>query len=155
MSIRTRLAAGAVAAAGVLALVAAPAGDAGAATKSYPLGDCTNLSPNVVDLPYQPNRVFVSEYAGTTYLQITYSSAWMLVGYSSHARLDWKNLTTGRHGVLVDNSVVRPPNTGVHNFTVKRSTFGPGKVKLTLTTTNRNAVWAVPARSCTSTVVAP
>ncbi|GAC79093.1 MULTISPECIES: hypothetical protein [Gordonia] len=155
MSVRTRLAAGAVAAAGAAALILAPAGDASAVTKTYPIGDCTNLSPNVVDMPYQPNRVFVSEYAGTVYMQITYGSLWLGLGYDSHARLAWKNLQTGRNGVLVDNSIVRPPNTGVHNFTVKRSTFGPGKVRLTLTTTNRNAVWAVPARTCTSTVVAP
>lgn len=38
---------------------------------------------------------------------------------------------------------------------VSRNSFGPGAVTLTLSTVNRNALWAIPARSCSGTVVAP
>ncbi|MFC3243017.1 hypothetical protein ACFOJ6_12390 [Gordonia humi] len=123
--------------------------------RSTLLRDCINISPNIVDLPYLPHRAIVSEYAGTTYIQIDYGSLWVGVGYDSTARLDWRNLNTGRSGTMVDHSRVRPPNTGVHNYSLPRTTFGPGKVKLTLTTTNSNALWSIPARSCSGTVVAP
>lgn len=151
----TRIAAAAVATAAAAAALVAGAGTAEAATKEYPLHDCINVSPNIVDMPYMPSRVIISEYAGTTYMQVDYSSLWIGVGYDSVARLDWHNLKTNKRGTLVDHSVVRPPNTGVHNFTIKRSTFGPGKVNVTLSTVNRNALWAIPARSCSGTVVAP
>lgn len=152
---RTRLAAVAaalgIAATGLLS----GTGSAEAATIAYPLNDCINISPNIVDLPYAPTRAMVSEYAGTTYIQIDYSSLWLGIGYDSVARLDWHNLKTNKRGTLIDHSVVRPPNTGVHNFTVPRDSFGPGQVRLTLSTVNRNALWSIPARSCGGTVTAP
>ncbi|EGD55438.1 hypothetical protein [Gordonia neofelifaecis] len=154
-TLRSRLTAAAVAVGAVAASVVAGIGHADAVTKEYPLHDCINISPNIVDLPYMPTRVFVSDYAGTTYMQITYGSYWIGVGYDSVARLDWTNLTTNRKGTLIDKSWVRPPNTGVHNFTLPSRDFGPGKVKLTLSTVNRNALWAIPARSCGGVVVAP
>ncbi len=154
-SVRARAAAAAVALTTVAASLMAGAGDAGAATKVYPLHDCINISPNIVDLPYMPTRAMVSEYANTTYIQIDYSSYWLGIGYDSAARLDWHNLKTGKKGTLVDNSRVRPPYPGVHNFSINRGAFGPGEVKLTLSSVNRNALWAIPARSCSGTVIAP
>ena len=154
----SRIRVAAVAAAGVLGATAATivggTGDA-SATAEFPLRDCINISPNIVDLPYMPTRAFVSEYADTTYIQVQYGSYWIGVGYDSVSRLDWRNLSTGKHGTLVDRSWVRPPNTGVHNFDLPSSKFGPGKDKLTLSTTNSNAMWSIPARSCSGTVVAP
>lgn len=152
---RTQLAATALAVAAAATSAVTGTGDAEAVTREYPLHNCVNISPNIVDLPYMPTRVFVSDYAGKTYLQITYGSLWLLTGYDSVARLDWHNLRTDQRGTLIDHSSVRPPNTGVHNFTIASSAFGPGKVRLTLSTVNRNALWAIPARSCSGTVVAP
>ncbi|AUH67124.1 MULTISPECIES: hypothetical protein [Gordonia] len=154
-SLRTRVLAAAVAAAAVVSSLLAGAGSAGAVTREYPLHGCLNVSPNIVDMPYRPFRAIVSEYAGTTYIQIDYGSLWIGVGYDSVARLDWHNLQTGRKGTMIDHSQVRPPNTGVHNFSLPRSTFGPGRVQLRLSTVNRNALWAIPARSCGGVVVAP
>ena len=145
----------ALAAGAALTAAAAAPGDAAAATKAYPLNNCINISPNIVDVPYMPSRAIVSEYAGTTYIAIDYTSYWIGVGYDSAARLDWHNLQTNRRGTLHTRSHVSPPYSGVHNFTVPRAMFGPGKVKLTLTTTNSNALWAIPARSCSGVVVAP
>ncbi|MGB6245857.1 hypothetical protein [Gordonia sp. (in: high G+C Gram-positive bacteria)] len=153
---RTRLAALVVAAAATAsAFTSVTAGQARADAREFPLHGCANISPNIVDLPYLPSRAIVSDYAGTTYLQIDYGSLWIGVGYDSVARLSWHNLQTGRHGTLVDHSRVRPPNTGVHNFSLPTAEFGPGKVKLTLSTVNRNALWSIPARTCGGTVVAP
>ncbi|MBM7366051.1 hypothetical protein [Gordonia hydrophobica] len=151
----TRLAATA-AAAGVLAAAFAVPGTAQAAdAKEYPLHDCINISPNIVDMPYMPHRVIVSKYESNTYLQIDYTSYWIGVGYDSSVRLDWKNLKTGQKGTTFQRNHISPPYQGTHNFTIPTAKLGPGKVKLTMSTVNSNALWAVPARSCSGTIVTP
>ena len=151
---RTRAAAAAVAVFGAagLALSTGP-GDANAAPSAeYPIGTCFGMSPNVVDVPYMPRRVIVSDYAGTTSLAIDYTSYWIGVGYDSTATLDWHNLRTGKRGTLTSRSHVSPPYQGVHNFTIPTKTIGTGKVGVTLNTVNRNALWSVPATTCGGTI---
>ena len=153
--VRTRIGAAALAGAGVaaLALGVITPGQAAADTRTYALNDCINISPNIVDVPYHPTSAFVSEYAGSTYIHIQYNSLWLGVGYNSSARLDWRNLQTGLRGSKTVRSKVTPPNTGVHTYQIPTSQIGTGRVQVTLTSTNSNALWAIPARSCGGTIV--
>ncbi|MDL9936185.1 hypothetical protein QSJ18_05475 [Gordonia sp. ABSL1-1] len=156
-SIRTRIAATVLTATGAAALlVGGTAGPAAAAPGGvYPLHNCINLSPNIVDLPYNPSRVIVSQYRDRTYLAIDYTSVWIGAGYDSVARIDWHNLNTHKRGVIVGRNHVSPPYQGTHQVDVPTASIGRGKVALRLTTTNRNALWAVPARTCGGTIVVP
>ncbi|MFT3901214.1 MAG: hypothetical protein QM728_13355 [Gordonia sp. (in: high G+C Gram-positive bacteria)] len=145
-----RLGAGAAAAAVALGVVGAgPA----AADRVYPLTNCTAMSPNVVDLPYSPTRVIVSEYAGKTYLTTEFNSVWLGVGYTSRMRLDYRNLRTGQRGVRFSTRHVSPPYTGTHQIVIATSSLGRGPVRLVLNATNSNALWSIPAPTCTSTIV--
>jgi len=148
------VAATAVALGAVAASAAITPGAAEAAT-TYPLHNCLNISPNIVDVPYMPSRVIVSKYQDNTYLTIDYTSYWIGIGYASAVRLDWKNLQTGKTGTRFVRSHVRPPYQGTHQFQIPTAALGPGKVKLTMSTVNSNALWAIPARSCSGTIVTP
>ncbi len=150
---RTRVCAATVAVLGAAGLVVATGpGQARAASAEYPISTCFGLSPNIVDFPYIPRRVIVSDYAGTTYLAVDYTSYWIGVGYDSDARLDWHNPRTGKRGSLTSHNHVRPPYQGVHNFTIPTKTIGTGQVRVTLNTVNRNALWSIPATSCGGTI---
>ncbi|ALG85945.1 hypothetical protein [Gordonia phthalatica] len=150
-----KIAATAVALAATAASVAAPGTANADQSKTYAMHDCINISPNIVDMPYRPYRVIVSKYLSNTYLVIDYTSYWIGVGYDSAARLDWKNLTTGQKGTRIARNHISPPYPGTHQFQIPTAKLGPGKVKLTLSTVNSNALWAVPARSCSGVIVTP
>ncbi|MFW0796659.1 hypothetical protein AAFP30_22835 [Gordonia sp. CPCC 205515] len=146
----TAIAAGTLAAATAGTAGAAPTGD-----RVYPLSSCFGLSPNIVDTPYNPTRAMVSQYDGTTYIATEYSSLWLGVGYSSSARLNWHNLRTNKRGTIVSNTSVKPPYSGIHYFTAPTRTIGPGPVRVTLSSVNRNALWAIPAQTCSATISVP
>ena len=150
-SLRARLGVAATAiaiGAGALTATATGAGTANAAG-TYPLNGCIGLSPNIVDQPYMPTRALVSDYDGRTYITTEYSSLWLFVGYDSTARLDWHNLSTGKRGSLFSNgSPAEWRVGGTHNFAIATRTIGPGRVKITLNSVNRNALWSIPAASC-------
>lgn len=150
-----RITAMAVALAATAVSVAAPGTANAAADRVYPLHDCINISPNIVDMPYRPYRVIVSKYRENAYLLIDYTSYWIGVGYDSAARLDWTNLTTGQKGTRFQRSHVSPPYQGTHQFQIPTAALGPGKVKVTLSTVNSNALWSIPARSCSGVIVTP
>ncbi|MXP21938.1 hypothetical protein GIY30_11315 [Gordonia sp. HNM0687] len=142
----------AIAAAGTLGLATATAADAAAATE-HRLTQCIGLSPNIVDIPFLPNRAIVAQYAGKTYIAVDFTSYWIGVGYRSDARLDWHNLRTGKHGVLRSTTHISPPYQGVHNFVIDTAAIGRGNVAITLGATNSNALWSIPAISCSGTIV--
>ncbi|MGV9713887.1 hypothetical protein ACWDTI_24880 [Gordonia sp. NPDC003424] len=151
---------GLTAAAAIVAgtLAGATAGSAGAAPtgdRVYPLSSCFGLSPNIVDTPYNPTRALVSQYDGNTYIATEYSSLWLGVGYSSSARLDWHNLRTGKRGSIVSNTRTQPPYSGIHYFVAPTRRLGPGPVRITLSTVNRNALWSIPAQTCSGTITVP
>ncbi|QKT08583.1 hypothetical protein HUN08_16280 [Gordonia sp. X0973] len=150
-SIRTRIGAAALAVGTAAAAVAVGSGAANAA-RVYPLTNCTAPSPNIVDLPYNPTRVIVSEYAGNTYLTTEFNSLWVGVGYHSRMRLDFRNLHTGQRGMRISNRNVSPPYTGTHQITIPTRQLGRGPVRLVLTAVNSNALWSIPAPTC-STVI--
>ena len=154
-TIRRRLAAITLALAATAASVTTPGAANADESKTYPLNDCINISPNIVDVPYMPRRVIVSKYEADTYLLIDYTSYWIGVGYDSAARLDWKNLTTGQKGTTFQRGHISPPYQGTHQFRIPTAKLGPGKVKLTLSTVNSNALWSIPARSCSGVIVTP
>lgn len=143
---------------GVAALAAATAGalalGAGRAHADgvYPLTSCLAPSPNIVDLPYNPTRVIVAEYAGDTYLTTEFNSVWVGMGYQSSMRLDYQNLRTGQRGSRFSTRNVSPPYTGTHVFTIRTSQLGRGPVRLVLATTNRNALISIPAPTCTTVI---
>ncbi|GED99172.1 hypothetical protein [Gordonia crocea] len=151
-SVRTRVAAAAVAVVAAAGVAVATGAGAAQASRVYPLGGCTQISPNVVDLPYNPTRVIVSEYAGTTYLITEFSSVWVGAGYNSRMRLDFHNLRTGQRGVRFSNRNVSPPYVGTHQIAIRTSHLGRGPVRLTLNAVNSNALWSIPAPNC-STVI--
>ena len=146
--IRTRIAAATIAAMGVVGVAAATGTGDAAADGAYPLNNCIGLSPNIVDAPYWPTRAIVAQYAGKTYITTEFSSYWFGVGYESTARLDWRNLQTGQRGSMTNRSAVKPPYTGTHVFTIPTNRIGKGRVQVTLSTVNRNAVWALPTPTC-------
>ncbi|MFT4201477.1 MAG: hypothetical protein QM634_12195 [Gordonia sp. (in: high G+C Gram-positive bacteria)] len=122
------------------------------ADRVYPLTSCTAPSPNIVDLPYNPTRVIVSEYAGNTYLTTEFTSLWVGVGYDSHMRMDFRNLRTGQRGVRFSNRHVSPPYTGTHQITIRTSSLGRGPVRLVLRTVNNNPLWSIPAPTCSAVI---
>lgn len=98
-----------------------------AASTTYPLHGCINISPNIVDAPYMPSRVIVSKYAANTYLIIDYTSYWIGVGYDSAVRLDWKNLATGQKGTRFARSQVRPPTRAPISSRFRRQRWVPAR----------------------------
>ena len=158
MSIRTRIAAGASSIALVAGLTAAGIGAADAAPSSergFPMTRCIGLSPNIIDYPFDVTGVTVSQYDGFTQIRTGFFSWWLGVGYDSVARLDWQHLDNKKRGTLFTNASARPPAAGVLGFNFPRNEPGKGRVKITLSAVNRNALWAIPATSCTGTVVIP
>lgn len=153
---RARVAAGLLAVGlttGVLgATGAAEAQAAPSTTRGFPLTQCFGLSPNVVDTPWMPRNVAVEQYDGYTTVLTTYSSVWLFIGYESVARLDWQQLSTGNRGTLFSTSRTSPPNTGVNGFNFPRHRAPKGKVRVTLSAVNRNALWAIPSNSCTGVI---
>lgn len=152
LSLRIKSAAAVFAAAGSIgALLVGGTGPATAApSAAYPLSNCMGLSPNVVDLPYNPTRIIVADYAGKTYLTTEFSSVW---GYQSRVRLDLRNLSTGRHVVKVSNRRVSPPYVGTHQISFPTSQIGKGRVKAVLTSVNSNALWSLPTPTCSGVIV--
>lgn len=157
--IRTTVAASATAAAltiGTLTGLTHGAGDASAQyNRPFPLSNCFGLSPNIVDVPFMPPGVNVSEYGGFTTVTATFSSLWLGVGYDSHAKLTWQHLGNGKRGTLHSSAVTRPPNTGVLGFNFPKNQPGKGRVKVTLSAVNSNALWSIPAQSCSGVIEVP
>ncbi|GAA3708080.1 hypothetical protein [Gordonia hankookensis] len=118
---------------------------AAAPSAAYPLSSCIGVSPNIADLPYNPTRIIVSDYAGTTWLTTEFSSLW---GYRSTVRLDLQNLATGKRATKLSDRTVYPPYVGTHQIALPTSQIGKGKVKATLSSVNRNALWVIPATTC-------
>lgn len=152
MKVQIKAAAAGFAVAGALAatMVGGTGAASAAPSAAYPLGNCLNLSPNVVDLPYNPTRVIVADYAGKSYLTTEFSSLW---GYQSRVRLDLRNQATGRHIVKFFDRRVSPPYVGTHVFTFPTSQIGKGRVTAVLTSANSNPVWTVPPKSCSGVIV--
>ncbi|MFW0796657.1 hypothetical protein AAFP30_22825 [Gordonia sp. CPCC 205515] len=97
----------------------------------------------------------VGRYGGFTTVYTGYNSLWLGIGYDSAARFDWHNLNTGKRGVQFSNTATRPPNAGTHGFSIPDRTIGNGRVQITLSTFNRNALWAIPAQTCSTTITLP
>ncbi|MFW0789144.1 hypothetical protein [Gordonia sp. CPCC 205333] len=149
--LRIKTGAAALAAAALGATLIGGTGQATAApSAAYPLSSCIGLSPNVVDLPYNPTRIIVADYAGKTYLTTEFSSLW---GYQSAVRLDLRNLQTGKRLNLRSDRRVSPPYVGTHQLSFPTSRIGKGRVKATLSSVNRNALWSVPATTCSGVIV--
>lgn len=150
----TRLAAAAIALTSAAGLGVAATGDANAVSREYPLSTCVGLSPNVVDVPFLARRTIVSTYAGNAYVAADFTS-YFPGGYQSSARLDWHNLATGKRGSKVSNVRVNPPYQGVHYFVIPVNQIGKGRVNVTFSAVNRNALWSVPSTSCSGSIVIP
>ena len=152
-TIRTRLTTGLAAAAiaaSSFAALSVGSGTAHAETVA-PLERCWGISPNIVDQPYSTARLFVSRTGPgrVTAAVRDISSFWTFSGgYESVGRLDWHNLTNNRKGTAF--------NTAKIGLYVGGPTFaldtGPGKVRVTLSAVNRNALWAIPTTACSGTI---
>ena len=140
--------------AGALGVGAVAAGEASAEIE-VPMTRCFGLSPNVIDQPFAPARAFVyQQRPGTADVAINdIASLWFFAGgYQSDGRLDWRNLDNGRKGTAVKRSPVSYPGNSSMTFPISP---GTGRVELTFSAVNRNALWAIPTTSCTGTVVVP
>ncbi|MFW0789536.1 hypothetical protein [Gordonia sp. CPCC 205333] len=146
---RIRSAVAAVVAAGALATSIAGGTGQASALAAYRLTSCIGLSPNVVDFPYNPTLLYVDQFRGKTILSVDASSYW---GYQSAMRFDLRNLQTGKRLTVRTDQRVLPPNTGFHKIYISPSRIGKGRVKVTLSTVNRNALWSVPATTCSAVV---
>ncbi|MDL9946900.1 hypothetical protein QSJ19_15150 [Gordonia sp. ABSL11-1] len=142
-------------AAGSLVGTAGAASAAPASERSFPINNCFGVSPNIVDTPFMPRGVIVGHYDGWTNVMVTYSSLWLGVGYDSVARFDWRHLDNGKRGTFISSTATRPPNTGTHGFTWPRYQPGKGRVELTLSAVNRNALWSIPTNTCKTVIVVP
>ncbi|MFT4397918.1 hypothetical protein ACLTEW_23615 [Gordonia lacunae] len=157
-SVRFRIATGAAAlafAASLLVGAAGPASAAPSSDRSFPISNCFGISPNIVDTPFMPRGVSVGHYDGWTTVMVTYSSLWLGVGYDSVARFDWRHLSNGKRGTFISSTSTRPPNTGTHGFSWPRYQPGKGRVELTLSAVNRNALWAIPTTTCKAVIEVP
>ncbi len=149
---RSRIGAAALAVTLVTGAAVATGAGSAQASRVYPLTNCTAPSPNIVDLPYSPTRVIVADYAGTTYLTTEFSSLWVGVGYNSRMRLDYQNLRTGQRGVRFSNRNVSPPYVGTHQISIPTAQLGRGQVRLVLNAVNSNALWSIPAPTCSAVI---
>lgn len=149
-----KLASGAVAVAAAGITIAA-AGTASAETE-VPMSRCWGISPNIVDQPFAPARAWVDQYeylpskfaSGQGAINIRdVSSLWAIFGggYDSTGRLDWRNLSNGRTGTVVNTARIRNPGNGNLRFDVDT---GPGDVEITLSAVNSNGLWSIPTTSC-------
>ncbi|MFD4467887.1 hypothetical protein ACFWPA_06300 [Rhodococcus sp. NPDC058505] len=154
MSLRrvTGIAAATLAAAG---LAVAGAGTASAETE-VPMTRCLGLSPYIVDQPYAPARLFLTqslpnEGSGKGTLRLhDVASLWFFAGgYQSDVRLDWRNVDNGKTGTLTDTATVGTPGGDSAKFFLDA---GPGKYDLTMSAYNKHALWGMPTTSCTGSV---
>ncbi|GAB18295.1 hypothetical protein GOEFS_050_00730 [Gordonia effusa NBRC 100432] len=118
-------------------------------TDYYDMSKCIGLSPNVVDLPYQPIGIYVTHRGATTGIATKWDS---YLGYHSDARIDLRNLKTGKRFTWRFPHQVTQPYNGSQYREIPTSKIGKGRVQLTLNSVNRNALWALPAPTC-STVI--
>ncbi|ATD69560.1 MULTISPECIES: hypothetical protein [Gordonia] len=149
----TRLAAAALALAAAAGLGLSGTGEA-AASREFPVSTCIGPSPNVIDLPFMVRRAIVDTYAGNAYIAADFPS-YFPGGYQSSLRMDWHNQSTGKRGSKLSNTRVRPPYQGVHYFVIPVSQIGRGRVDVTFSAVNSNALWSVPSTSCRGTIVVP
>lgn len=147
---------------GVAAMTAAAAGLAvagagtAAAETEVPMTRCLGLSPYVVDQPFAPARLFLTQSLpgegpgkGTLRLHDA-SSLWFFAGgYQSDVRLDWRNVDNGHAGTATDTRAVAYPGGDTASFFLDA---GPGTYELTMSAYNHHALWGFPTTSCTGTV---
>ena len=140
---------------GAGAVTAVGAGSAEADTH-YPLRGCIGLSPNVVDVPYQPTTLSVAKVDDHTFIDTSYNSLWVFAPYESFARLEWRNLATNKRGSMTKKAYPAPWGVGgIHSFRIPTRDIDRGPVKVTLSALNRNALWSIPSQSCSGTVRVP
>jgi len=149
------MAAAAIVAGGATGLVHGAGTASADYNRSFPLSQCFGLSPNIIDVPFAPPGINVTQYDGFTTLLVTFSSVWLGVGYVSDATLTWKHLDNGKHGTMRSHGVAKPPNTGTLGFGFPRNEPGKGRVELTLSAVNSNGLWSIPTNSCTATINIP
>ncbi len=153
----TRIAAGALAAAGAVALGIGAAGTANAELHSdvVPMdGPCLGLSPYIVDQPYAFSQLYVLQDTarpGQARIDFTPSSLWFFAGgYDSDFRIDWTNTATGATGTIQDS--MRVANPGSHASPGYTIDSGPGDVALTISAYNHHALWGFPSVPCSGTI---
>lgn len=153
--LRTRAAATLISVSAAAAMTVAGGVGQANASQEFPIPNCIGVSPNIVDIPFKLSNAIVSQYQDTTWITVTYGSLWVGVGYDSAVRLDWRNPATGQSGTKLSESRVVPPNTGVHSFQFPTEQIGKGRVEVSFSSVNRNALWAIPALTCSGSVVVP
>lgn len=114
-------------------------------SSQYSTTPCRTVNPNIIDMPFsawlnvdqrlpaQRGRIDVRVIVSTT--------AW---GYGSHLTLGWRNLSSHKSGarrsvIHVRNGGSLQPDTHFRDLTT-----GPGRVRLTVTARNANALWMIP-----------
>lgn len=153
--LRTRAAVAMISVAGAACMTVVGGVGQANASQEFPIPNCIGVSPNIVDIPFKLSNAIVSQYEDTTWITVTYGSLWVGVGYESAVQLDWHNPATGQRGTKLSDSRVVPPNTGVHNFQFPTEQIGQGRVEVSFSAVNRNALWAIPALTCSGGVVVP
>ncbi len=149
---RARIGAAVLAVATTLGVAVGVGPAAADGTRVYPMKNCEQISPNLVDWPYNPDRVIVDQFGAKTTIWFEYRSLWYHHGYASDTKMEWRNLRTGQHGTKNAWSHVYPLEAQPQRFTFPTSKLGTGPVKLTFTTVNTNWFWSMPAFTCTATV---
>ncbi|WP_040792672.1 hypothetical protein [Nocardia paucivorans] len=148
MRIRRAMAAIALAASatGLVTAVAAPAQ---AETRyQYVAMNCYGVSPNILDLPYNGggNVVTRTEVPGVfTFL----SDSKSIFGYTTDARVEWRNLDNGRSGVhQIGYRHALDDTSGYQLYEVNS---GPGRVQITVSAVNHGLL-TLPAPVCSGEV---
>ncbi|GAA1480614.1 hypothetical protein GCM10009624_10540 [Gordonia sinesedis] len=112
---------------------------------------CRGLSPNIIDNPYGGN-ITVTQYTrkGPGVADVGIVASQTFWGYANHMDIRWTNLRTKQRGALRGTQQA----TGAAGGTMKwfsNVRFGTGPVRIELRPSNQNALWTLPATSCSDT----
>ncbi len=114
-------------------------------SSQYSTTPCRTVNPNIIDMPLSAwlnvDQRLPAQRGRIDVRVIVSATAW---GYDSHLTLGWRNLSSHKSGarrsvIHVRNGGSLQPGTHFRDLTT-----GPGRVRLTVTARNANALWMIP-----------
>ncbi|WP_157224272.1 hypothetical protein [Nocardia paucivorans] len=133
---------------GATTAMAAPARAETMARSQYVAMDCYGVSPNLVDLPYNGGGSVVTRTDAPGLFTFT-SNSRSVFGYTTDARIEWRNLDNGRTGV--HRVGYRHGLKETDGYQLYEVNSGPGRVRLTISAVNHGLL-ALPAPVCSGDI---
>lgn len=109
---------------------------------------CRGISPNIIDNPYG-GSITVTQFTrlGPGKADVGIAATQSFWGYANHMDIRWTNLRTHRTGVLRGTQQTTAAAGGSMKW-FRNVSFGTGPVRIELRPSNQNALWTLPATTC-------